>query len=255
MLLVLDAGNTNTVLGVFEEDTLIHEWRIKSDRHKTEDEYAMLMKSLLKHENIAFSDITDIAISSVVPPMMFALEKLCTKYFHLEPMIIDGASAHTFLKMAYPHPQEIGADRIVNAVGAIEEYGAPLIIIDFGTATTYCFINRDAAYEGGVIIPGMEISLEALYQKASKLPKIEIQEPDKVIGNSTVSAMESGVFYGYVAQVDGMVNRMKQETPIDPTVIATGGIAPLIASKAKTIDYADKQLTLKGLHKLYFYHA
>ncbi|RYG72678.1 type III pantothenate kinase [Lentibacillus lipolyticus] len=251
MLFVLDAGNTNTVLGVFDGDTLIHEWRIKTDRHKTEDEYAILMKSLLGHENIALSDISGIAISSVVPPIMFALEKMCTKYFHIEPMIISSASARQFLKMTYPNPQEIGADRIVNAVGAIEEYGAPLIIIDFGTATTYCCINSDGAYHGGLIAPGVQISLEALYQKASKLPKIEIQAPENVIGRSTVEAMESGVFYGYVAQVDGIVNRMKKEMGTTPSVIATGGLAPLIANKSETVDHADKHLTLKGLYKLY----
>ncbi|MFD2761422.1 type III pantothenate kinase [Lentibacillus juripiscarius] len=252
MLFVLDAGNTNTVLGVFDGDTLIYEWRIKTDRHKTEDEYAMLIKSLLEHKNIALSDISGIAISSVVPPIMFALEKMCTKYFHIEPMIISSASAHKFLKMSYPNPEEIGADRIVNAVGAIEDYGAPLIIIDFGTATTYCCINSDAAYHGGLIVPGIQISLEALYQKASKLPKIEIQEPEKVIGRSTVDAMKSGVFYGYVAQVDGIVNRMKREMDTAPAIVATGGLAPLIANKSETIDHADKHLTLKGLYKLYY---
>ncbi|TMN22343.1 type III pantothenate kinase [Lentibacillus cibarius] len=251
MLFVLDAGNTNTVIGVFDGDTLIHEWRIKTDRHKTEDEFAMLIKSLLAYEQIALSDISGVAISSVVPPIMFALEKMCAKYFNLEPIIIGKETAHTQLKMTYPNPEEIGADRIVNAVSAIDEYGAPLVIIDFGTATTYCCINSDAAYQGGLIAPGIQISLEALYQKASKLPKIEIQAPEKVIGSSTVEAMESGLFYGYVAQVDGIVNRMKQEMKTNPTVIATGGLAPLIADQSETIDYADKHLTLKGLRKLY----
>ncbi|HLS08086.1 type III pantothenate kinase, partial [Lentibacillus sp.] len=162
MLFVLDAGNTNTVLGVFKDDTLIHEWRIKTDRHKTEDEYAVLVKSLLEHEAISFSDITGMIISSVVPPIMFALEKMCTKYFHLEPMVLGKESVRSFLKMAYPNPEEIGADRIVNAVGAIEEYGAPLVIIDFGTATTYCYIDDAKGYCGGLIAPGILISMEAL---------------------------------------------------------------------------------------------
>ncbi|QKY70910.1 type III pantothenate kinase [Lentibacillus sp. CBA3610] len=251
MLFVLDAGNTNTVLGVFKDDTLIHEWRINTDRYKTEDEFAVLMQSLLAHEGISFSDINGVIISSVVPPMMFALEKMCTKYFHLEPMVIGKDSVHSYLNMVYPNPEEIGADRIVNAAGAIEEYGAPLIIIDFGTATTYCYINDDKAYYGGLIAPGVLISMEALNSKASKLPKIEIQAPDNVIGQSTVEAMQSGVFYGYVAQVDGTVNRMKRETTTEPTVIATGGLASLIADASETIDYVDKYLTLKGLYKIY----
>ncbi|SFB31927.1 pantothenate kinase [Lentibacillus halodurans] len=251
MLFVLDAGNTNTVLGVFKDDTLIHEWRIKTDRYKTEDEFAVLVQSLLGHENISFSDIDGVIISTVVPPMMFALEKMCTKYFHLEPMVIGKDSVHSYLKMVYPNPEEIGADRIVNAVGAIEEYGAPVIIIDFGTATTYCYVNEDKAYQGGLIAPGILISMEALNSKASKLPKIEIQAPENVIGNSTVEAMQSGVFYGYVAQVDGIVNRMKREVQTEPAVIATGGLASLIADASESIDYADKYLTLKGLYLIY----
>lgn len=251
MLFVLDAGNTNTVLGVFKNDVLIHEWRIKTDRYKTEDEYAVLVKSLLDHENISFRDITGVIISSVVPPIMFALEKMCTKYFQLEPMVIGKDSVHSYLDMVYPHPEEIGADRIVNAVGAIHEYGAPLVIIDFGTATTYCYINDDKAYYGGLITPGILISMEALNSKASKLPKIEIQPPDNVIGASTVEAMQSGVFYGYVGQVDGIVNRMKQEMQTEPTVIATGGLASLISDASETIDYTDEYLTLKGLHLIY----
>lgn len=253
MLFVLDAGNTNTVLGVFKDDTLIHEWRVKTDRYKTEDEYAVLVKSLLDHEKIAFTDITGMIISSVVPPIMFALEKMCTKYFHLEPMVIGKDSVHSYLDMVYPHPEEIGADRIVNAVGATHEYGAPLVIIDFGTATTYCYINEDKAYYGGLIAPGILISMEALNSKASKLPKIEIQPTDNVIGASTIEAMQSGVFYGYVGQVDGIVRRMKREmeTEPEPTVIATGGLASLIADASETIDVTDKYLTLKGLHLIY----
>ncbi|WP_010531199.1 type III pantothenate kinase [Lentibacillus jeotgali] len=251
MLFVLDAGNTNTVMGVFRDDTLIHEWRIKTDRHKTEDEYAVLVKSLLEHENLSFTDVTGVIISSVVPPIMFSLEKMCTKYFHLEPLVIGKESVHSYLKMAYPNPKEIGADRIVNAVGAIDEYGAPLIIIDFGTATTFCYINHEKAYHGGLIAPGILISMEALNSKASKLPKIELQAPENVIGRTTEDAMQSGVFYGYVAQVDGIVYRVKQEMGTEPTVIATGGLASLFTEASEAIDYADKYLTLKGLYLIY----
>ncbi|MBP1950478.1 type III pantothenate kinase [Virgibacillus litoralis] len=248
---MLDVGNTNTVLGVFEDDNLIHEWRIKTDRYKTEDEFGMLVKSLLEHESISLTDVDGVIISSVVPPIMFALEKMCTKYFKLQPLVLGKESVHTFLDMAYPNPEEIGADRIVNAVGAIEEYGSPLVIIDFGTATTYCYINENKAYQGGLIAPGIHISMEALYSKASKLPKIEIQAPHNVVGSTTVEAMQSGVFYGYVSQVDGIVNRMKQENKAEPKVIATGGLATLISDASETIDYVDKHLTLKGLYLIY----
>ncbi|MDO6451335.1 type III pantothenate kinase [Oceanobacillus profundus] len=251
MLFVLDVGNTNTVLGVFEKDQLKHEWRIKTDRYKTADEFGMLIKSLFDYKGIAFSDINGVIISSVVPQIMFALEEMSREYFHMDPVVIGKEETQTYLKMNYPNPKELGADRIVNAVGAIEEYGAPLIIIDFGTATTYCYINEQEEYSGGIITPGIKISMEALYNKASKLPKIEIQAPDQVVGTSTVEAMTAGVFYGYVGEVDGLVNRIKQEKNVEPKVIATGGLAKLIANGATTIDKVDSQLTLKGLYLIY----
>src|SRR5699024_716502 len=221
MIFVLDTGNTNTVLGVFENDKLKYEWRIKTDRHKTEDEFAILVKSLFNLEKISFQAINGIIISSVVPPIMFALEKMCRNYFNIEPLIIGKIDVDDQLGMRYPYPEEIGADRIVNAVGAIEAYGAPVIIIDFGTATTYCYVNEDKEYFGGIISPGIKISMEALYSKASKLPKIEIQRPDTVIGHSTVEAMQSGVYYGYVGQVDGIIRRMKEQVGDKAKVIAT----------------------------------
>lgn len=251
MLFVLDTGNTNTVLGVFENDQLKYEWRIKTDRYKTEDEFGMLIKSLFDYKGIAFTDIKDVIISSVVPPIMIALEKMCQIYFNLHPLIIGKEDVDSFLGMRYPHPEEIGADRIVNAVGAIETYGSPLIIIDFGTATTYCYVNEKMEYCGGIISPGIKISMEALYSKASKLPKIEIQAPANVIGTSTVEAMQSGVFYGYVGQVDGIVRRMEQQIRKEPTVIATGGLASLIADASETIHFVEPHLTLKGLYLIY----
>lgn len=251
MIFVLDTGNTNTVLGVFEQDQLIYEWRIKTDIHKTEDEYGMLVKSLFDHKNISFSQFKGVIISSVVPPIMSALEKVSRNYFHLDPLIIGRENVQSFLGMRYPRPEEIGADRIVNAVSAIKEYGAPLIIIDFGTATTYCYINEQGEYTGGLIAPGVKISMEALYDKASKLPKIEIQSPPNVIGTSTVTAMQSGVFYGYIGQIDGIVNRMKEEAHVNPKVIATGGLAKLLSDESTTIDIVDQHLTLKGLYEIY----
>lgn len=251
MIFVLDTGNTNTVLGVFKDDTLIHEWRIKTDRYKTEDEFGMLIKSLFDHKQISFADFSGVIISSVVPPMIVALEKMCKTYFQLSPFIVGRDDVDVPLAMAYPHPSEIGADRIVNAVGAIETYGAPLVIIDFGTATTYCYIDENGAYYGGLIAPGIKVSMEALYDKASKLPKIEIQAPKQIIGTSTVKAMQSGVFYGYVGQVDGIVKRMIEEANVLPTVIATGGLATLIADGSETIQHVDSHLTLKGLYIIY----
>ncbi|MCA0972696.1 type III pantothenate kinase [Halobacillus litoralis] len=251
MNFVLDVGNTNTVLGVFDQGELKYQWRIKTDRHKTEDEFGMLIKSLFDHEGLRFEDMDGVIISSVVPPIMFALERMSLYYFKKRPMIIGDGRVDHGLPMKYPNPEEIGADRIVNAVGAVGEYELPLVIIDFGTATTYCYINGNGEYLGGAIAPGINISMEALYAKAAKLPKIEIKRPEHVIGQSTVEAMQSGVFYGYVGQVDEVVTRMKETGDKKPTVIATGGLASLIADQSSTIDYVDAHLTLKGLHKIY----
>lgn len=251
MLFVLDVGNTNTVLGVFHNNKLEQEWRIKTDRYKTEDEFGVLIKSLFEDRAVSLSDISTIVISSVVPPIMRALEKMCRIYFNIEPIIVGKEMTKPLLKMLYPHPGELGADRIVNAIGGIEAYGAPLIIIDFGTATTYCYIDSDGAYIGGLIAPGIHISMDALYQKAAKLPKIEIEAPEQVIGRSTVEAMKSGVFYGYVAQVDGIIKQIEKEVKVKPKVIATGGLASLISDASEMIDVVNLHLTLEGLNIIY----
>ncbi|WP_017754939.1 type III pantothenate kinase [Calidifontibacillus oryziterrae] len=250
MIFVFDVGNTNTVLGVFDGDELKHHWRIETSRHKTEDEYGMVIKQLFAHEQIHFSDISGIIISSVVPPIMFALERMCEKYFHIKPIIV-GPGIKTGLNIKYENPREVGADRIVNAVAGIQLYGAPLIIVDFGTATTYCYINEDKQYMGGAIAPGINISTEALYTRAAKLPRIEIARPNGIVGKNTVHAMQSGILYGYVGQVEGIVKRMKEESLIEPKVIATGGLAPLIAEESRVIDVVDSFLTLKGLYMIF----
>ncbi len=250
MIFVLDVGNTNTVLGVFSQKELKHNWRVETNRNKTEDEYGMLIKSLLFHEGISFSDITGIIISSVVPPIMVALERMCKKYFHINALIV-GPGIKTGLNIKYENPREVGADRIVNAVAGIAEYGSPLIIVDFGTATTYCYINKEKQYMGGAIAPGISISTEALYSKAAKLPRIEIVRPEKIIGKNTVSAMQAGIIFGYVGQVEGIVVRMKQESGTNPKVIATGGLASLISNESNVIDIIDPLLTLKGLYIIY----
>ncbi|SEN83512.1 pantothenate kinase [Mesobacillus persicus] len=250
MIFVIDVGNTNIVLGVYDQDELKHHWRIETNRHKSEDEYGMAVKALFEHVNLSFRAIDGIIISSVVPPIMFALERMCQKYFHIKPFVV-GPGIKTGLNIKYENPREVGADRIVNAVAGIQEYGSPLIIVDFGTATTYCYINEHKQYMGGAIAPGIGISTEALYSKAAKLPRIEITRPDDIIGKNTVAAMQSGILYGYVGQVEGIVKRMKAIGGPDPTVIATGGLAGLIADESSVIDIVDPYLTLKGLQLIY----
>lgn len=250
MILVIDVGNTNIVLGVYEGRSLRYHWRMATSRQKTEDEWGMSIKALFNHEDVSINAIKGIIISSVVPPLMYTLEQMCKKYFELKPMVI-GPGIKTGLNIKYDNPKDVGADRIVNAVAAIHLYGSPLVIVDFGTATTYCYIDENRNYMGGAIAPGISISAEALYNRASKLPRIEITKPAKVLGTNTVHAMQAGIFYGYVGQVDGIVNRMKAQAKQEPTVIATGGLATLIASEATSIDVVEPFLTLKGLQMVY----
>ncbi|MCM3716650.1 type III pantothenate kinase [Halalkalibacter oceani] len=250
MILVIDVGNTNIVLGVYEGRSLRYHWRMATSRQKTEDEWAMSIKALFDHEEVSIDSIKGIIISSVVPPLMYTLEQMCKKYFQLKPMVI-GPGIKTGLNIKYDNPKDVGADRIVNAVAAIHLYGSPLVIVDFGTATTYCYIDENRNYMGGAIAPGISISAEALYTRASKLPRIEITKPAKVLGTNTVHAMQAGIYYGYVGQVDGIVNRMKAQAKQEPTVIATGGLATLIASEATSIDVVEPFLTLKGLQMIY----
>ena len=250
MILVLDTGNTNIVLGIYQNDQLIHHWRMETDRRKTEDEFGMQIKALFSHVNITFEQIEGIIISSVVPPIMFSLEAMCKKYFGIKPLVV-GPGVKTGLNIKYENPREVGADRIVNAVAAIHDYGTPLIIVDFGTATTYCYVNEKGEYLGGAIAPGIGISTEALFEKASKLPRIELTTPEHVIGRNTVSAMQSGIVFGYVGQVEGIVNRMKKVSKTTPKVISTGGLAPLIGNETTIMDVIDPFLTLKGLYLIY----
>lgn len=250
MLFVIDVGNTNIVLGVYEGDELKYHWRLSTNRNRTEDEYGMYINDLLQFHDLSFQDFNGIIISSVVPPIMSALEKMCSKYFHIKPLII-GPGIKTGLNIKYENPREVGADRIVNAVAGIELYGSPLVLVDFGTATTFCYIDEEKNYMGGAIAPGIGISTEALYTKASKLPRIEISKPPHVVGRNTVHAMQAGIFYGYVGQVDEIVRRMKEQSKKEPTVVATGGLAPLIAEDSRTIDIVDPFLTLKGLKMIY----
>ncbi len=238
------------MIGVYHDGELEYHWRIETSRHKTEDEFGMLLRSLFEHSGLMFEQIEGIIISSVVPPIMFSLERMCTKYFHIEPQVV-GPGMKTGLNIKYDNPKEVGADRIVNAVAAIQQYGGPLIVVDFGTATTYCYIDENKQYMGGAIAPGITISTEALYSRAAKLPRIEIARPDNIIGKNTVSAMQAGILFGYVGQVEGIVKRMKWQAKQEPKVIATGGLASLIANESDCIDIVDPFLTLKGLEIIY----
>lgn len=251
MLLVFDVGNTNIVLGLYDGDKMIYHWRAATNELKTADEYAASLGMMFQLDGVTFDMVTDIIISSVVPPVNPTLEYLCRRYFHVEPMMV-GPGMKTGLNILYDNPRELGADRIVNAVAGITLYGGPLIIIDLGTATTFCAIDEKKRYLGGAVTPGIGISMEALFQRASKLPRIELTPASYVICKNTVSAMQSGIYYGAIGQVDGIVRRMKKEMGYkEIKVIATGGLADLIASQSETIDVIDPLLTLKGLYILF----
>ncbi len=246
LLLTIDVGNTHIMLGVYREDKILIYWRLATRKESTEDELGMVVKNLLHNSHLRLSDIEAVAISSVVPPLMYSLDRMATKYFNVEPLII-GPGIKTGLNIVTDNPREVGADRIVNAVAGYNMYGGPLIIVDFGTATTFCAISETGDYLGGVIAPGIGISLEALFQKAAKLPRVEIVRPEKVIGKDTIASMQAGIVFGFVGQVDGIVRRMVREFQIEPQVIATGGFASLIASESETISEVNPLLTLEGL--------
>lgn len=251
MLLVVDVGNTNIVLGVYDDKKLIGHWRISTDRVRTTDEYGVLIMNLFFHDRtVNVSDIDAIIISSVVPPLMPTLERVCLRYFNVKPIIV-GPGTKTGMAIKYDNPREVGADRIVNAVAAYDKYGGPIIVIDFGTATTYCAILANGDYIGGAIASGIQISAEALFQRAAKLPRIEVRNPGHVICRNTETSMQSGVLFGYVGQVEGIVARMKAELKADAKVIATGGLAQLINAETDVIDHIEPMLTLEGLRLLY----
>jgi len=250
MLLVMDIGNSNIGFGLYRGDDLNHHWRVATDRNKTEDEYGMLLYSLFSSVGLSFSRIDGVIISSVVPPLNFPVERMCLKYFHKKPLII-GPGIKTGLNIKADFPREIGADRIVNAVAAIHFYGSPVIVVDFGTATTISYIDEKGQYWGGAIAPGINVSAEALVSRAAKLPRIELAKPQSVIGRNTIASMQAGIFYGYVGMVDGIVYRMMQEQQVKAKVVATGGFSSLIANETESIDVVDPELTLKGLKLIY----
>ncbi len=251
MNLVIDVGNTNIVLGLYEGDQLLHHWRLSTNRSATADEYGMTIHGLFSYAGIDTEQIEGVILSSVVPPLMFVLESLCEKYLKQAPLIV-GPGIKTGLNIKYENPREVGADRIVNAIAAIELYGPPLIVVDFGTATTFDYIDENGHYLGGAIAPGIGISTEALYQRAAKLPRIELVKPKSgVVGRNPVSSMQAGIIFGYAGQVDGIVQRIREEYGTNPRVIATGGLADLIAAESRTIETVNGLLTLQGLQVIY----
>ncbi|CAM4493285.1 type III pantothenate kinase [Paenibacillus typhae] len=251
MMLAVDIGNTNIVLGIYRKRELLHHFRLSTARQSTVDEYGVLIHNLFQMSNISFKDVEGVIISSVVPPLVQVIVEMCVKYIGKDPLLV-GPGIKTGLNLRYENPREVGADRIVNAVAAIEEYKCPLVVVDFGTATTFDCIDAGANYLGGAIVPGLVISTEALYQRASKLPRIELEKPKKVIGRNTVHAMQAGIIFGYAGQVEGIVRRIKQEmnAPV-LKVIATGGLATLIAGETDCIDEVNPMLTLEGLRIIY----
>ncbi|MFA5074445.1 MAG: type III pantothenate kinase [Nitrospirota bacterium] len=250
MLLAIDIGNTNIVLGIFDGTTLKESWRVGTNAKITQDEYAMTFKDLFNFSGIEFKQITGVIISSVVPPILPVLTEMSRKYFRIDPMIVTH-QIKTGITIRTDNPKEVGADRLVNAAAAYSIYGGPLIVVDFGTATTFCAVTKTGEYLGGAITPGIKISAEALFQRASKLPRVELTKPPRVIGADTISAMQAGIIYGYAGLVDGIVDRMKKELAPDVTVIATGGLAELVSPETRTITDIRPQLTLEGLLLLY----
>ena len=247
MLLVIDSGNTNVVFAIYDGDQQRAQWRASSDPKRTADEYAVWLTQLMALENLTPSDINGAIIANVVPAAAFNLEQLCTRYFATKPLVVGKREVELGIPVRIERPDQVGADRLVNAVAAHQHYGGPLIVIDFGTATTFDIVGPDGAYEGGIIAPAAQHSVEALYRVAAQLPRVTIEPPEQVIGKATVPAMKSGIYWGYVGLIEGIVARVKSEYGSAMKVIATGGLAPLFAEATDAIESSDQDLTLRGL--------
>ena len=250
LLLAIDIGNTNIVLGVFEGELLKVSWRLATLREQTSDELGLWVAQLLQYNRIDTTHVHGVIISSVVPPLSRMAKMMVDRYFGLSPLIVDG-DTKTGMPILYENPSDVGADRIVNGIGAYERFGRaaarPVIVVDFGTATTFDAISAKGEYLGGVICPGIQISADALFQRAAKLPRIDVRKPKQVIGRTTVGSMEAGLFYGYVDMVEGLVTRIRGELGSTAVCIATGGLADVIAPETKVIQEVDSELTLQGL--------
>lgn len=251
MLLAIDVGNTNTVFALFEDKTLRGSWRSVTQAQRTSDEYAVFLRTLLQTQKIDVSQIKAIIIGSVVPEANFNLTKLCREHFHCEPLMVGSPQVETGIKILLDHPEEIGADRIINAVGGALAYKPPLLIIDFGTATTFDVVDAEGNYVGGAIAPGINLSLQALHMAAAKLPRISIAVTKNVIAKNTHDAIRSGIYWGYVGLIEGMITRIGAEFGQSMTVVATGGLASMFAHVVKGIDHTNDHLTLQGLAEIY----
>ena len=251
MLLAIDAGNTNTVFALFDGSTQIGLWRAVTNTQRTSDEYAVFLTSLMAHAGVEASAITDAIIGSDVPDVNFNLLKLCRDHFACEPLLVGSAEVKTGIKVKIDRPEELGADRLINAVAGVALYQTPLLIIDFGTATTFDVIDTGGTYCGGVIAPGVNLSLRALHMAAAKLPSVAVARPPKVIATGTVTAIQSGVFWGYVGMIEGLISRIKAEFGAPMTVVATGGLSKLFVDSIPSIDEVNTDLTLKGLSLIY----
>lgn len=253
MLLAVDIGNTNIDLGLFEGKDLQANWSLATDVDKCPDEYAVILFSLLTIHGAKPSDITEAVICSVSPPLIPSFRELCQRYFKINPLIVE-AGIKTGVSILLDNPREVGPDRIVNAVGGHHLYGGPLIVIDLGTATTFDVVSEKGDYLGGAIAPGIRIATDALFQRTARLPRVELVRPKHVIGRDTISAMRSGILYGYVGLIEGLVGRIQQELGTKARVIATGGYADLLANETKVIEIVDPYLTLVGLNEIYERH-
>lgn len=250
MLLTIDVGNTNIVFGVFKEDKLLATWRIATDVNKTTDEYYIFINNILKRYKLAETDITGAIISCVVPPLVDLFDEVCNRYFNITLLVV-GSGIKTGVRIIMDNPKEVGADRIVNAVAGHSMYSGPLIIIDMGTATTLDAISAEGDYLGGAIAPGIKIAAEALFEHTAKLPHVELHRPKQVIGKNTITAMQSGIMFGYIGLIEGIVTRMKQEMGGNVKVIATGGLATIISKESNLINAVEPDLTLVGLRLIY----
>ncbi len=254
MLLAIDVGNTNIVLGVFDGDALVHSWRLQTLRERTSDELGLLIEGLFEHHRIDKAAIDGVVLGSVVPPLTSTLGSMCQAYFGLKALTVDPA-ANTGMPILYENPAEVGADRIVNSIAAYEQFGRgagrPMIVLDFGTATTFDAVTANGEYLGGAICPGVQISADALFQRAARLPRIDVRKPSRVVGRTTVGAMESGLFWGYVGMVEGLITRMGDELGGNAICVATGGLAPVIAPETSLIQHVDPDLTLRGLRMVW----
>jgi type III pantothenate kinase len=254
MLLAIDVGNTNIVLGVFEGDQLVESWRLATLRERTSDEIGIWVAQLFEHRAIDTTKVSGIVMGSVVPPLTGTFITMAERYFRVTPLNVDG-NTDTGMPILYKRPEEVGADRILNGVAAYRLYGrerrAPMIVVDFGTATTFDALSVKGEYLGGIICPGLQISADALFQRAARLPRVDVRKPCQLIGQTTIEAIESGLYYGYIGLVDGLVRRMRDELGTNAVCVATGGLAGVIAPEVSLIEHIDQDLTLQGLRMVW----